>query len=133
MNAPSPPPIMPSRIRGGGRSTFSSAATLALPCDWLDAEHARDPPLLDGCSSEIIECPIGNANDVVCDELRAFAGTVFGILHAAFPFQDSPRGVADRRQLGKNATEVDLTVAKRPESPSAINPSLESGVDALSA
>src|SRR6266849_1584763 len=112
MNAPSPPPIMPSRIRGGGRSTFSSAATLALPCDWLDAEHAPDPRPLDGRSGEIIERLISDANDVVCDELRAFAGAVFGILQAAFPFQDSPRAVADRCQLGKNAPEVDLTVAK---------------------
>src|SRR5215471_2162037 len=133
MNAPSPPPIMPSRIRGGGRSTFSSAVTPALPGDWLDAKHAPDLRLVGGCSGEIIECPIGNANDVVCDELRAFAGTVFGILQAAFPFQDSPGAVADRCQLGKNAAEVDLAVAKRPEAPSAINPSLESRVDALSA
>src|SRR6266446_9630712 len=133
MNAPSPPPIMPSRIRGGGRSTFSSAVTPALPCDWLDAEHAPDPRLLDRRSGEIIECLIGHANDMVCNELRAFAGAVFGILQAAFPFQDSPRVVADRRQLRKNALEVDLTVTKRPESPSTVNPSLESRIDALSA
>src|SRR5258708_15223310 len=111
MNAPSPPPIMPSRIRGGGRSTFPSAATLALPCDRLDAKHAPDVRLLGRRSGEIIECLISDANDVVCDELRAFAGTVLGILQAAFPFQDGPRAVADRCQLGKNASEVDLTVA----------------------
>src|SRR5215475_1664798 len=103
---------MPSRIRGGGGSTGASVATLALRCDRLDPKHAPDLRPVDGRPGEIIECLISNANDVVCNELRAFAGAVFGILQAAFPFQDSPGAVADRCQLGKNAPEVDLTVAK---------------------
>src|SRR5215468_4516751 len=131
MNAPSPPPIMPSRIRGGGRSTISSTATLALPSRLLDAKHAFDLRLLGGRSGEIIECLVGDANDVVRDELRTFARAVFGILQAAFPFQDGPGAVADRCQLGKNGRKVDLAVAKRPEATGAINPRLESRVDAL--
>src|SRR5262249_10465869 len=76
------------------RNVFDSHAS--YPCDWLDAEHASDLRLVGGGAGEIIERLIGDTEDVIRDESRTLAGTVFGILQAAFPFQNGPRVIADR-------------------------------------
>ena len=84
-------------------------------------------------AGEIVERLVGDADDVVGDELRALARAVLGVLQAALPFQHRPRVVADRRQFREDPAEVDLPVAERAEAPGAIDPGLEARIDALPA
>ena len=68
---------------------------------------------------------------MILDELRAFAGAILGMLDAAFPFEHGPALIVIAGELGKNALEVDLSIADRTEAPGALEPRRVAGIDAL--
>src|SRR5215217_1948067 len=99
---------------------------------------AQPENLAIGCNirarrGEIVEGMFGDADDVVLDELSAFAGTVFGVLDGAFPFQHGPAGKVVLRHLGEDGGEIDLAVAKRAEAPCPVDPALVAAINALAA
>ena len=79
---------------------------------------------------EIIECTIGDPDDVVADERGALARTVLGMFEAAFPFQHGPARVVVLRELAEDAPEIDLSVAERTETSGSVDPVLIAAIDA---
>src|SRR6266516_992305 len=118
MNAPRPPPTMPSRSGG----TMSG-----------DAEHAAIRGLVGAGTGEIVERLLGHTNDVVGDELRPLAGAVLRMLDAALPLEHRPAGIVVLRELREDRLEVHLTVAEGTEAAGAIDPRLEPAIHALPA
>src|SRR5215217_6298225 len=99
-----------------------------------DSFQAQHPAI--GCSiragaREVIERMLGDANDVLLNELRAFGRALFGMLDAALPFEHRPARVVVLRELGEDAVEVDLAVAERAKAAGAVDPGLVARVDAL--
>src|SRR6202011_3366015 len=121
MKAPSPPPTIPSRIRGSAIVCSCSGETEHPPC-----LRRIDHP-----AGEIVEGPVGDTNDVVADEGRAFPRAVFRILQAAFPLEHRPAVETDRSHLGEDRLEINLPVAERTEAAGAIDPWLEARIDTL--
>src|SRR6266545_4128150 len=116
MNAPRPPPTMPSR----------SGWTMSG-----DAEHPAVRGLVGAGAGEIVERLLGHMDDVVGDELRSFAGAVLRVLDAALPLEHRPAGIVVLRQFREDRLEVHLTVAQGTEPARAIDPRLESAIHAL--
>src|SRR5271154_1567706 len=85
MNAPWPPPTMPSRSR---RDT--------VPSDFPSIAMSADPQqfavgrLVDAAGGEIVERAGRGGNQVSGDERRALGGALFGVLDAALPLQHRP-------------------------------------------
>ena len=67
---------------------------------------------------------LGDADDVVADEGRALACSIFRMLQSAFPLHDRPARIVVLRQLAEDATEVDLAVAQGAKAPGTIDPVL---------
>src|SRR5213593_3486955 len=118
MNAPRPPPTMPSR----------SGWTISG-----DAEHPAIRGLVGAGAGEIVERLFRHTDDVVGDELRPFAGAVLRVLEAALPLEHRPAGIVVLRQLREDRLEVHLTVAQGTEPAGAIDPRLEPAIHALAA
>src|SRR5712672_1979853 len=118
MNAPRPPPTMPSRSGG----TMLS-----------DAEHAAIRGLVGAGAGEIVERLLGHPDDVVGDELRTFAGAVLRMLDATLPLEHRPAGIVVLCELREDRLEVHLTVAQGTEPAGAIDPRLEPAIHALPA
>src|SRR3569623_1323303 len=76
---------------------------------------------------------LGHANDVLADELRAFARAVMWMLERAFPFEHCPAREIVLRQFGKDRAKIDLAVAERAEAPRALHPAAITAVHALPA
>jgi len=72
-----------------------------------------------------------HANDMIPHELRTFARAVLRMLQRTFPFNNRPTVKVIRRHLGKDSAKIDLTVPKRPEAASTLDPRLIAAVDAL--
>src|SRR4051812_20653040 len=96
-----------------------------------DAEHSGVRGEVGAGAGEIVERLFRHANDVVGDELRAFAGAVLRVLDAALPLEHRPTGIVVLRELREYRLEVHLPVAERTESPGAIDPRLEPAIHAL--
>src|SRR4029079_9285516 len=109
IKAPSPPPTIPSRIRG--------AVMSRTPVDLFGRSgEAQGPPDLSRvarAAGEVVKRPVGDADDVVADEGGTLARAVLRVLQAAFPFQHRPAVEPDRRHARKDRLEVDLAVAER--------------------
>src|SRR5437867_5469007 len=116
MNAPRPPPTMPS-LSGWAMSG--------------DAEHTAIRGEVGAGAGEIVERLVRHPDDVVGDELRPFAGAVLRVLEAALPLEHRPTGIVVLRQLREDGLEVHLTVAEGTEPASAIDPRLEPAIHAL--
>src|SRR3974390_1222879 len=116
MKAPSPPPTMPSLILTPVRASLRPSMVMAL-FPSLQSERVLDLLLVDRGAGEVIERLFANSDDVMLDELGALARAVLRMLEAAFPLEHRPRRIAVLPHLGKDAGEVDLTVAERAESP----------------
>src|SRR6266508_5757607 len=118
MNAPRPPPTMPSR------SGWAMSG---------DAEHAAIRGDVGAGAGEIVERLFRHADDVVGDELRSFTRAVLRMLDAALPFEHRPAGIVVLRQLREDRLEVHLTIAEGTEPAGAIDPRLEPAIHALAA
>src|ERR1700730_13893856 len=121
MKSPSPPPPIPRRMRGSAIVCSCSGETQHPPC----LRSVNRP------AGEIVEGPVGDTNDVVADERRAFARAVFRILQAAFPLEHRPAVETDRSHLGEDRFEIDLPIAERTKAAGAIDPWLEARIDPL--
>src|SRR5208337_2497268 len=121
IKAPSPPPTMPSLIFAPVRASLRPSMVMAL-LPSLQSERALDLLLVDGGAGEIVERLLGDADDVLRDELGALARPVFRVLETALPFQHRPGGIAVLRHLGENAGKIDLPVAERTEAPRPFDP-----------
>src|SRR5208337_2380589 len=130
MKAPSPPPTMPSLILVPVRASLRPSMVMgSLPS--LQSERALDLLLVDRAAGEVVERLLGNADDVMRDELGALARPVLRVLEAAFPFEHRPGGIAVLRHLGEDAGKIDLPVAERPETPGPLDPRRIARIDAL--
>src|SRR5690606_24541235 len=70
---------------------------------------------------------------VALDELRTFAGAIFGMLDGAFPFEHGPAVKIIGGEFCEDGREVDLSIADRAEAPCPVDPGLEATIDALAA
>src|SRR5205085_1771574 len=95
------------------------------------AEHLAVRKIVGAGPGKIVEGALGNADDVVLDELRAFARAVLRVLERAFPLQHRPAGEVISRELGEDAAEIDLSVAQRAEPACPARPALETAINAL--
>src|SRR6266550_3663918 len=118
MNAPRPPPTMPS-LSGWAMSG--------------DAEHPAICGEVGAGAGEIVERLFRHAEDVVGDELRSLAGAVLRVLDAALPLEHRPARIVVLRQLREDRLEVHLTIAEGTEPAGAIDPRLEPAIHALAA
>src|ERR1700722_4369433 len=96
-------------------------------------EHLAVRTIVGACAGKIVEGALSNADDVVLDELRAFARAILGVLERAFPLQHRPAVETIGRKLGEDPAEIHLSVAQRAEPPRPIHPALETTIDALPA
>src|ERR1700686_740610 len=134
MNAPGPPPTIPSRMR-----RFPSPAVVpeiirvTNNLDLRKTEHAAVRGLIRAGLREIVKRRTGSLNDVVRNERRAFRGALLRALDAAFPFEDGPTVEIVLRELRENAREIYLAIAGRPKRSGAIDPWLIAPGDALPA
>src|SRR5579871_1135369 len=132
MNAPSPPPTMPSLILPPALASLRpSIAMVLLPS--LYSERAVDLFLVDRSAGEVVERLLGDADDVMLDEVGALARAVLRVLERAFPFKHGPGRIAVLRELREHAAEIDLPVAKRAEAARPLDPRRIARVDALPA
>src|ERR1700675_3354735 len=96
MNAPRPPPTMPSRSR---RETEPSCLpSMAMSGDPQQLAVGR---VVRATGGEVVERAAGGGNQVAVDERRALGRTLFAVLDAAFPFQHRPAVKAVLGQLGE--------------------------------
>src|SRR5699024_11936923 len=84
-------------------------------------------------AGKIIESLFGYPDDMISDEPGSFAGSVFGMFHAAFPFQNSPTVVIILGKLTENSFKVHLPVAQGAKASRAVSPILVSAINARSA
>src|ERR1700728_1967554 len=130
MNAPSPPPTIPSLILPPFlASARPSMAMNLLPS--LQSERALDLLLVDRSAGKVVERLVGDADELMLDEVGALARPILRMLEVAFPFEHRPGRIAVLRHLGKNAAEIDLAVAERTEAASAFDPTCVARIDAL--
>src|SRR5579871_6663059 len=128
MKALRPPPTMPTRRRPPVAPSMAVAWTmLSAP----NAEELEVGVAIGAGRGKIVEHPIGHFDDVVGDELRAFARRDFGMLQAAFPFVNGPAREIIGRKLREDRLEIDLAVAERSIPSGALEPSLVAAIDAL--
>src|SRR6476646_9839344 len=129
MKAPSPPPTIPSRMRG---SAISRA-----PVDLFQRSNETQCPsdlrIVAAAAGEVVDGSLGDADDVVADKAGALARAVLCIFQTAFPFQHRPAVEPDGRQPREDRLEVNLSVAERAKAAGAIDPGLEARIDALAA
>src|SRR5271165_250047 len=130
MNAPSPPPTMPSLILPPFLASLRPSMAI-LVFSLAQSERALDLVLVDRAAGEIVERLVGNADEVVLDEFGAFARAVLRVLEAAFPFQHRPGRIAVLCHLGEDAGEIDLAVAERTEAPCTLDPGRVARIDPL--
>ena len=132
MNAPCPPPTIPSRIRPPCNSVaFDPSIVIALlPRRLSDAKHPIDLILVDLSSGKIVERFLRYLDDVFCNEGRALVCTLLGVLQAAFPLEHRPAIVVIGGKLREDRSEIDLSVAQRSEAAGTLDPWLIAGIDA---
>src|SRR5438067_13428011 len=96
-----------------------------------DAEHTAIRGEVGAGAGEIVERLFRHPDDVVGDELRAFARAILRMLDAALPLEHRPSGIVVLRELREDGLEVHLPVAERTEPPGAIDPRLKPAIHAL--
>src|SRR5260370_9675860 len=77
------------------------------------AEHLAVRKIVGTCPGKIVEGALGNADDVILDELRAFARAVLRVLERAFPSQHRPSVELIDCNRGEVTAQIDLTVSQR--------------------
>src|SRR5439155_13007480 len=110
MKAPSPPPTMPRRMRRPAATELLALIVIAAPSE---AEHSPDLLRIALGAGEVVERFLGDADDVLADELGAFGGAGLGMLQRALPLEHGPAVVVVLGHLRENCAEIDLPVAER--------------------
>src|ERR1700745_2970809 len=130
INAPGPPPTMPRRSRRCLPCCLDSAG-MFTPLSCRKPQHSPVGFLVRTGFCKIVERALGDLNDVPLDNRRAFPRALLAALQAAFPFEHRPAIKTVLRQFGKDAVEIHLPVAERPEAPRTLHPRLVSAIDSL--
>src|SRR5690348_8250967 len=115
MKAPVPPPTMPRRIL---RDPFSAILSPLHPED-LAVRRA-----VGAGGGEVVEGPLGDADDVARNERRPLGSALLGMLQRAFPFEHGPAVEVVAGKGGEDRREVHLAVAGRAEAPCPLHPRL---------
>ena len=123
-----------------GCALLRSLLLPSMPCrSLLPVRRAQMPilrvaPLVGRAAGEIVEGALGDANDVVVDEGRAFRGPVLRMLEAAFPFEHGPAVVvvaaASLEKMPAKSTWPSPSERKRP---ARLTQRLVAAIDALAA
>src|SRR5437899_8943443 len=132
MNAPGPPPTMPSRKRRCLLCFLGSAGMFAF----LSRSKPQHPPIrffVGAGFCKIVERALRCLNDVPRNKRRAFPRTLLAALQATLPLEYRPPIEAVLRQLGKNSSKIHLPVTERTEPARALYPRLISAVYTLPA
>src|SRR6516162_1021974 len=125
INAPGPPPTMPRRRRRCLPCCLDSAGMFTLlPC--RKPQHSPVGFLVGTGFCKIVERALGDLNDVPLDKRCALPRALLAALQAAFPFEHCPAIKTILCQFGKDAAEIHLPVAERPEAPRTLHPWLVS-------
>src|ERR1700746_798144 len=132
INAPGPPPTMPRRSRRSLPS-FLASTGLVGPLSGRKPQHSPVGFLVRTGFCKIVERALGDLNDVPLDKRRALPRALLAALQAAFPFEHCPAIKTVLRQFGKDAAEIHLPVAQRPEASRPLHPRLGSAADSLAA
>src|SRR5271166_789700 len=130
MKAPSPPPTMPSLIFPPVLASLRPSMAMN-PLPSLQSERALDLLHVGRAASEIVERLLGDADDVLRDELGPLARPVLRVLETALPFEHRPGRIAVLRHPGEDAGKIDLPVAERAEAPCPLDPRRIARIDAL--
>ena len=80
--------------------------------------QSQDAPIgrgVNAAGSKIIKGLFGDANDVVANELRSFAGAILLVFQATLPLQHCPAVIVVCSQFGEDRLEVDLPVTQGAE------------------
>src|SRR5450755_4722766 len=85
-------------------------ASIATRTSLSQAEHLAVRKIAGACSGKIVEGALGNADDVMLDELRTFAGAILRVLERAFPLQHRPAVEIMGCKLGEDAAEIEMSV-----------------------
>src|SRR5260370_34563834 len=160
INAPGPPPTIPSRSRPFFTSLATGFAVISLshssPCPRClcfsvnsvlslsfclrlipgllrQAQHSPVRRLIRPRTREIIKRPARRLNNMPLNKRRPFRRTLLAALDAALPLQNRPPRKIILRQLGKDALEIHLPIPRRAKPPRPIHPALISSVNALPA
>src|SRR2546429_5259970 len=110
--------------RRSGRATILLVITSSL----LEAQHLAIGRPVGARLHEIVEGAIGNADDVIADELGSFSSSVFRILEKALPLEHRPSVEVVGRKLREDRENVDLAVAERAESSCSVLPRLKATI-----
>src|SRR6266566_7657578 len=132
INAPGPPPTMPRRRRRCMPSSLDSAGMFTL-LSCRKPQHSPVGLLVRTGFCKVVEGALGDLNDVPLDKRRAFPRALLAALQATFPFEHCPTIETVLRQFGKDAAEIHLPVAQRPEAPHTLDPRLVSAIKSLAA
>src|SRR3712207_922824 len=115
MNAPCPPPTMPSRsLRRVPAFAWLLSLTMPAvpaPASAIEPEGVAHGRLVRPLVDERLERGLADLDDVPRDELRALARAVDAVLERALPFQHRPAAVAVGGEAGEHRPEVDVAVA----------------------
>src|SRR5207248_946674 len=130
MNAPGPPPTMPSRMRRCLPCVLDSPGMFPF-LSRREPQHSPIRFLVRSGFCKIVKRSFGCLDNVPRNEGRALPRPLLAALHTTLPFEHRPPVEVVLRQLGKNAPEIHLPVTQRPEAPRATNPRLISSVNAL--
>ena len=95
-----------------------------------ETEKAAVGGIIDTAFGEIVEGPLGHADDVVFNEASAFARAVFRMFQRAFPLQHRPAVEIILGELGKHRAEIDMPVAQRAETSRPVDPALITAINA---
>src|SRR5215218_1834183 len=120
INAPWPPPTIPSRRR--------RRRDIALS---VQAERVPIGRLVRGAAGVVLKVPLGDLDDVCANQVSRLPCPLLGVFQAALPLDHGPGTVAVLRQLAEHAREVHLAVADGAEPPSPVHPVLETAIDTL--
>src|SRR5215471_20766085 len=99
MNAPGPPPTMPSRIRRCFPCVLDSPGMFAF----LSCGESQHPPvrfLVRARFCKIVKSALGRLDNVPRNKRRAFPRSLLAALHAALPLEHSPALEIVLRELG---------------------------------
>src|SRR5260370_20649918 len=86
------------------------------------AEHLAVRKIVGACPGKIVEGALGNADDVMLDELRALARAILRVLERAFPLQHRPAVEIIGCKLSEDAAEIALSIDQRAKPPCPLRP-----------
>src|SRR5882757_8655770 len=101
----------------------------------MRASEAEQPPIgftISLRAREVVKGVLGDPNNMIANEGRTLARSVFRMLQGTLPLHDRPTGIVILRELAEDAAEIHLTIAQGAKTPGAVDPILVSAIDTRS-